>query len=113
LQPQDDSGKICGSILGLAAVDSAYMLQTTPSINNFSDPDIPVVRVLLEYMSALEGPLWRQIRGQGLAYHYSLSLDVEPGFLSFRLFQSTNLARAYEVARQICVRGWVLLHAPC
>jgi Zn-dependent M16 (insulinase) family peptidase len=49
--------------------------------------------------------MWRQIRGQGLAYHYSLSLDVEAGFLAFRLSQSTNLVKAYQVAREIFVRA--------
>ncbi len=47
--------------------------------------------------------MWRQIRGQGLAYHYGLSLDVEAGFLAFRLSQSTNLVKAYQVAREIFV----------
>lgn len=41
-------------MVGLAAEESAYLIQTSRAINDFSHPDIAALRVLLEYLSALE-----------------------------------------------------------
>ncbi len=48
--------------------------------------------------------MWRQIRGMGLSYHYSMSASPESGKLTFVLYKSSQLVRAYEVAMEIMVR---------
>ncbi len=47
--------------------------------------------------------MWRQIRGMGLSYHYNISANPESGKLTFVLFKSSHLVKAYEVAKEILV----------
>lgn len=45
--------------------------------------------------------MWRQIRGSGLSYHYSLYLQITEGLLYFYLFKATQLVGAYKEAFKI------------
>ena len=55
------------------------------------------------YLLLLQGPMWRQIRGMGLSYHYSMRCKIEEGLLYFILFRSAQVAQAFEVAKKILV----------
>ncbi len=57
--------------------------------------------VLLEYMTTMEGPFWKQIRGQGLSYGYNISQNVDTGFLTFSLSRSNSVLKAYQEAVSI------------
>jgi len=57
--------------------------------------------VLIQYLTQLEGPMWRQIRGQGLAYSFDISVNVEHGLLYFALRKATHLAEAFKEAVNI------------
>ena len=45
--------------------------------------------------------MWRQIRGQGLAYSFSINVSVEHGLLYFALRKATHLAEAFKEAVNI------------
>jgi Zn-dependent M16 (insulinase) family peptidase len=81
-------------VCGVAAVESGFLLQSTPCIVDFNHPDLAAIMVFIEYLTCLEGPFWKQIRGLGLSYSYSISVDAEQGKLTFMLFKSTNVAGA-------------------
>ncbi|XP_060071887.1 uncharacterized protein C05D11.1-like isoform X2 [Ylistrum balloti] len=93
-------------IVGVGSVESSYLIQVVPSISSFMDADLPAVMVFIQYMTQCEGPLWRQIRGLGLSYHYGISIDAEKGLLKFLLARSTNITEAYKEGRNI-VMGYV------
>ncbi|KAG0434837.1 hypothetical protein HPB47_018841 [Ixodes persulcatus] len=50
------------------------------------------------------GPMWRQIRGQGLSYNYNLFVRPCDGLLYFCLTKSSLVAAAYGEALQIVER---------
>lgn len=91
----------CGAIVGMGCVESAFLYQASPAINNFMDPDLPALLLFLQYLCQLEGPLWRQIRGQGLAYGYAIIPQPNEGLLYLTLYRATNVVAAYKETKAI------------
>ncbi|KAL3870528.1 hypothetical protein ACJMK2_038582 [Sinanodonta woodiana] len=92
-------------IVGVGSVESSYLIQAVPCIDSYSHPDIPAIMVFIQYLTQLEGPMWRQIRGLGLSYHYSMFMQPESGLLYFLLAKSTHIVNAFKEARDI-VKGY-------
>ena len=105
LRPMKDDalGRAELNLIGVKACRSSYLSTSIPLPPSFSysHPALPALRLTLEYLTTLEGPMWRRIRGLGLSYSYSMRVDVESGLLSFALFKSTNLAGGYEESAAI------------
>ena len=53
-----------GAILEMPAVENSNVVVSIPGPSSFTDKDYPALMVLTEYLTGLEGPFWRQIRGQ-------------------------------------------------
>ena len=90
-----------GMIAGLGSVDSVYMEIRMMYTTSPTDPDLPALLVLAEYLSQLEGPLWRQIRGSGLAYSCYICLNVQENSVHFSLYRSSNIHQAYQLSKQV------------
>ena len=59
-----------GVIAGVGSVESSYLIQVTSCPVDHIHPDLAAIKVFIQYLTQLEGPMWRQIRGLGLSYHY-------------------------------------------
>ncbi|XP_014676544.1 PREDICTED: uncharacterized protein C05D11.1-like isoform X2 [Priapulus caudatus] len=94
-------GPAAGVIIGVGAIESAFLVQTVPCLCSYTDADLPAIEVFIQYLTQLEGPMWRQIRGHGLSYHYSMSITPDTGLMTFVLFKSTHIASAYKRAKTI------------
>ena len=57
-------------IVGVGSVESSYLVQVVPCVNSYLQEDLAAIKVFIQYITQLEGPMWRQIRGLGLSYHY-------------------------------------------
>ncbi|KAL6068377.1 putative zn2+-dependent endopeptidase insulinase superfamily protein [Balamuthia mandrillaris] len=90
-----------GNLLALAAIESSYLVQTGEGPAAFDHPDIAPLLVLIEYLTTMEGPFWKHIRGAGLSYSYDVFLEVEEGLIYFLLFRSASLCKAYDEAIHI------------
>ncbi|KAI0241741.1 hypothetical protein L0F63_004905 [Massospora cicadina] len=88
--------------LKLGSLTSSYAASLVPcnvfTSGNHADPRDHVtkmaVAVLCELLSRSNGPLFELIRGQGLAYHVELYLNLWSGALIFDLHDSVDPARA-------------------
>lgn len=88
-------------VAGIGSVESAFFVQTVPGITDFNDADLPKILVFFQYISQTEGPLWRTLRGQGLAYHYSLIARPNESKLFLYFYRASNVIAAYKEARNV------------
>ncbi|GJQ15676.1 hypothetical protein GpartN1_g7467.t1 [Galdieria partita] len=98
LQKSNDNETV---IVPLQAVESSFMFLTALGPDNFMHEDIPVLMVLFEYLTMLEGPLWKGIRGMGYAYSYGMRCDPEEGLIYFSLHRSSQFCLSYQTAKNI------------
>uniref|UniRef100_A0A182Q9C8 Peptidase M16C associated domain-containing protein n=1 Tax=Anopheles farauti TaxID=69004 RepID=A0A182Q9C8_9DIPT len=87
-----------GVIVGMGSVESAFLFRTCQAISDFNDPDLVPLLLFLQYLTQLEGPLWKQIRGQGFAYGYNIVPRPNEGLLYFTLYRASNVVAAYKEA---------------
>lgn len=93
-------GKL-GAVVGMGSVESSFLLQAIPSIRDFMHKDLPSVMLFLQYLTQLEGSMWKKIRGKGFAYAYSLVPKAHEGLLTMQFYKATNVVGAYRETRQI------------
>jgi Zn-dependent M16 (insulinase) family peptidase len=88
-------------ITPMAATESSYLALVTKGPTEYLDEDIPALAVCSSYLQAVEGPLWRGIRGTGLAYGASIFRSVETGQIVLDIYRGTDAGRAVSVAKDI------------
>lgn len=49
----------------------------------------------------MQGPMWRQIRGKGYSYGYTMMVKPDDGLLYLVFTKATNVVGAYVEAKQI------------
>jgi Zn-dependent M16 (insulinase) family peptidase len=82
-------------------IDSSFAVLTSKGPSSYTHAQLPPLMVALAYLDAVEGPMWQDIRGTGLAYGTGFSRDLETGLLKFRIYKSPNAYSAYEKARTV------------
>ncbi|XP_053684394.1 uncharacterized protein C05D11.1-like [Sabethes cyaneus] len=90
-----------GVVVGLGSVESAFLYQSSNAIKDFNDADLAPLLLFLQYLTQLEGALWRQIRGQGFSYGYNIVPRPNEGLLYFTLYRASNVVAAYKEAKSI------------
>lgn len=85
-------------------VDSCYSQHFAKGLEDFNHPDFPALLVVTSYLNAMEGLLWKYIRGSGLAYGADLKVDPESGFVYFSIYRSPDAFAAWDKAREIMLQ---------
>jgi len=88
-------------LAGLGSCESAFLSRSTPTLTDPKSPDLPALMLAIQYLTQLEGPMWRQIRGAGLAYGYFMFPSTNKGQLFLSLYKATHPVKAYEEAKRI------------
>lgn len=55
-----------GQTLGLGCVEGAFFAHAVPCAISINDPEYIPLMLFMQYLTQLEGPFWRQLRGQGI-----------------------------------------------
>uniref|UniRef100_A0A914RY58 Uncharacterized protein n=1 Tax=Parascaris equorum TaxID=6256 RepID=A0A914RY58_PAREQ len=56
---------------------------------------------LYQYLTQCEGPLWRGIRGEGLAYGANIYVQPDKKLLTLSLYRGAQINHAYEETKKI------------
>ncbi|KAG8804325.1 hypothetical protein FRC16_009538 [Serendipita sp. 398] len=93
-------------VASLATAESSFSNHLGTGISGFTHSDIPALLIAMDILQGAELYFWKRIRGAGLAYGASLSLNVQSGHISFGAYRSPNAAKAFEEAKAV-VQGLV------
>ncbi|GMT19976.1 hypothetical protein PFISCL1PPCAC_11273, partial [Pristionchus fissidentatus] len=88
-------------IVPLGSCESSFMIQNTPFVCDWNSEVLAPVLLLTQYLSQCEGPLWKSVRGNGLAYGIWISTNVDVQELSMTIYRSANIPEAYAKVEQI------------
>jgi Zn-dependent M16 (insulinase) family peptidase len=88
-------------VVPMPTSDSSFALASGSGPTSYTDPLIPALMVAVSYLDAVEGPLWRAVRGTGLAYGTGFSRDVDGGFMQFRVYRSPDAYKAFKASKEI------------
>lgn len=88
-----------GTIVGVGCIESGFLFHTSPGITSFVDQDYAVLLLYLQYLSQLEGPMWKKIRKS--SYGYNVVPRPNEGLIVFTLFKASNMHEAFKDAKQI------------
>lgn len=86
------------------STDSCYAKHFAKGLDDFNHPDLAPLLVISTYLNAMEGLLWKYIRGSGLAYGADLKVDLEGGLVYFSIYRSPEAFAAWDKAREIMLR---------
>ncbi|KAF2356104.1 Metalloenzyme LuxS/M16 peptidase-like [Trinorchestia longiramus] len=93
-------------VYGLPEADSGYLQQSAVSITQYTHWHLPALLTAIQYFTQLEGPMWREIRGRGLAYNYDLQVLPSEGLITLKLTRAAQLLEAYEESISM-LRGFI------
>lgn len=99
-----DAGRQCRNsafLVSSPAAESTHLITSTAMPTDYMDEDIFKIALATEFLTAVEGPFWRGIRGTGLAYGASIRRNVETGYLSFSLYRAADPKQAFLTAQKI------------
>ncbi|XP_053606710.1 uncharacterized protein C05D11.1-like [Plodia interpunctella] len=85
-----------GFVVGIGGLESSFSAQFSPGPRGYDLADVAPLTLLLQYFTQLEGPMWRQIRGSGLSYGYSVRVSQSEGRLLAALYRAASTVPAYD-----------------
>ena len=85
------------NILIKMPIDESYASFYWKAVSYDLDRDaIPAVFVLTSWLSMMESLLWKAVRGQGLAYGISVSMNIERGYIRLHISDSSSVSDLVE-----------------
>lgn len=103
-QFKSDIGVKCSEdafIVTTPATESTHLISSTPIPTDYLDKDIFKIALASEFLTAVEGPFWRGIRGVGLAYGASIRRNIETGYLNFSIYRGADAEQAWLTGKKI------------
>ncbi|VBB28196.1 unnamed protein product [Acanthocheilonema viteae] len=88
-------------VIAVAATESSFLKQSIPFKYQLGSKEGLAVQLIAQYLSQMEGILFKAIRGNGLAYSVGIDVDLDNQLLSFGIYRSAQLEQAYEKAKEV------------
>ncbi|KAJ8960912.1 hypothetical protein NQ318_020211 [Aromia moschata] len=99
------SSAVNGCIIGMGCLESSFFYQTTRSITDHHDPDLPPLMLYLQV------PCGSRSAARATLYGYTIMVKVNEGLLYLMYSKATNVVGAYKetkdiIARQLEKKEW-------
>ncbi|RVD83457.1 uncharacterized protein DFL_007843 [Arthrobotrys flagrans] len=88
-------------VVPMSTLDSSFSVTVAKGPESLNDERIPALLLAVAYLDAVEGPLWKAIRGTGLAYGTGFVRKVDSGHIFFSIYRSPDAFKAFEMAKKI------------
>lgn len=83
------------------ATESSYFSLVGPAPASYNDAVLPSLYLANAYLQVTEGPLWKAVRGVGLAYGAFMSTSVATGQQFCRFYRATDAAGSRRETQKI------------
>ncbi|MBW0485783.1 hypothetical protein O181_025498 [Austropuccinia psidii MF-1] len=88
-------------VMSMTSIESSYACHFARGPQGLDHPDYAALSVAISVLNAMEGYLWKGIRGSGLAYGTSISLQLETGHVSLKIYRSPDSFKAFHESGKI------------
>ncbi|KAK6511363.1 hypothetical protein TWF481_000281 [Arthrobotrys musiformis] len=88
-------------VVPMPTLDSSFGVTVAKGPESLNDERLPALLLAISYLDAVEGPLWKAIRGTGLAYGTGFVRKVDSGHIYFSIYRSPDAFKAFEMAKKI------------
>ncbi|VVT56299.1 uncharacterized protein SAPINGB_P004943 [Magnusiomyces paraingens] len=88
-------------ITSMPSTESSYATVVCPGINGFKHEDLPALYTAVEYLNAVEGPIWRGVRGAGYAYGANISALPEVGHIHLQVYRGADTPKAVQTCKKL------------
>ncbi|TKR78018.1 hypothetical protein L596_018892 [Steinernema carpocapsae] len=89
------------SVVGIGATESSFVKQSAEFPQGWNGEDTMETLLLSQYLSQCEGPLWRAVRGKGLAYGANIYVIPDKHLITVSLYRCSQTIEAYETTKSI------------
>ena len=97
------SGEPVCHVVAVGGTDSCFLRSSIVGEVAWGSRQQAVSKAAAEYLTALEGPLWKGIRGNGHAYGFNLMAEAEAGLVTFSLYRCLDVGASWSIAAD-CIR---------
>lgn len=101
LTPQGQKPGGVAHLVPLPTIDSSFSVHVALGPDSPTHPKLPAMLLAISYLDAVEGPLWRAVRGTGLAYGTGFSKNIDSGHVQFTVYRSPDAYKAWEASRKV------------
>ncbi|KAL6716443.1 hypothetical protein ACLMJK_006010 [Lecanora helva] len=101
LSPQGQNPGNVAYIIPMPPLESSFVLAVSKGASSFSDPIFPALMVATSYLNVVEGPLWKAIRGTGLAYNTTFYRHTDSGQVSLEVYRAPDPLKAFFAAKDV------------
>lgn len=96
----DSISKIC-KVSSMPSTESSYAYLVSSGPSDFAEKDIPALYTACEYLNAVEGPIWRGVRGAGYAYGASVIFSIDSGLIKLDIYRGADTPKAIKACEEM------------
>lgn len=90
-------------LTAVGGTESSFLMQCSHFNFDWQCDAVAATMLLSRYLSQCEGPLYRGIRGEGLAYGANIYVLPDKKLLTLSIYRSAQVIQAYEKTKKIVV----------